>query len=295
MDRTVPLLYKSNMASPTAILNFNLFGESDELPDVVHCETIAARSAPYDWEFAPHRHARLHQILLIESGSGRASLDGADHKLGPMTLINVPIGQVHSFSFAPGTGGVVVTLAAETLQSVLTPADDLQQILATPQVIDANPQCVATIRTLAQTFAGRDFARTQLLRSLAGLLLGQTARAIFESGHVPSAAPLPALVTDFEALLEQHYLEHWTVERYARALAVSPTHLSRVTRKVTGQPATRLIRDRLMLEARRNLVYTSMPINRIAYALGFRDPAYFTRVFSRATGIAPQDFRRRAE
>ena len=55
-----------------AILSYNLFGEMRDLPDVVHCETIAARSVLHDWEFAPHRHARLHQVLLIERGGGRA-------------------------------------------------------------------------------------------------------------------------------------------------------------------------------------------------------------------------------
>ena len=48
------------------ILNYNLFGESRDLPDVVHCETIEARSRLHNWEFAPHRHARLHQVLLLE-------------------------------------------------------------------------------------------------------------------------------------------------------------------------------------------------------------------------------------
>ena len=81
---------------------------------------------------------------------------------------------------------------------------------------------------------------------------------------------------------------------YANALAVSPTHLSRVTRAATGRPATRLIEERIIREARRNLVYTNLPVSTIAYTLGFEDPAYFSRVFSRATGLSPRDFRRRA-
>ncbi|MEZ5720241.1 MAG: hypothetical protein R3D59_00095 [Paracoccaceae bacterium] len=55
------------------IETYNLFGRSDDLPDVVHCETIAARSVQHDWEFVPHRHARLHQVLMIARGGGRAS------------------------------------------------------------------------------------------------------------------------------------------------------------------------------------------------------------------------------
>ena len=60
MDLTGKLLYKSNMSASASILNYNLFGETGDLPDVVHCETIEVRSLLHDWEFAPHRHARLH-------------------------------------------------------------------------------------------------------------------------------------------------------------------------------------------------------------------------------------------
>ena len=65
------------------IRSYSLFGESQHLPDVLHCETIAERSVLHDWELAPHRHARLHQVLLITSGGGVAHLDGERHALRP--------------------------------------------------------------------------------------------------------------------------------------------------------------------------------------------------------------------
>lgn len=62
MTGCVQYLYDSNMArSPERILSYSLFGESAHLPDVMHCETIAERSVLHDWEFEPHRHARLHR------------------------------------------------------------------------------------------------------------------------------------------------------------------------------------------------------------------------------------------
>ena len=47
------------------------------------------------------------------------------------------------------------------------------------------------------------------------------------------------------------------------------------------------------MEAKRQLHYTSSPVSEIAYALGFEDPAYFTRFFSRLTGESPRAFRGR--
>jgi AraC family transcriptional activator of pobA len=83
------------------------------------------------------------------------------------------------------------------------------------------------------------------------------------------------------------------VADYARALGVSPTHLSRVARATTGGPASRLIDARLMREARRNLAYTNLRVTAIAYALGFGGPAHFSRAFSRAEGLSPRAFRER--
>lgn len=296
MDGQDDCLYKSNMLEPSraAILNYNLFGETGDLPDVVHCETIETRSRLHDWELAPHRHARLHQILLLESGGGRVSLDGQGHTLDPLSLVNVPTGRVHSFAFTPGTVGLVVTLASEMLDMALQPTEGLRQVLAQPAVLPAETAHRRTMMEIAETFAGRDFARAHMLRSLSALLLGQIARTLDETGRAGEAASAPELLTRFEALLEARYLEHWTVAAYADALAVSPTHLSRVCRAATGRPATRLIEERVVREARRNLVYTGLTVSTIAYALGYADPAYFSRVFSRATGLAPREFRARA-
>ena len=77
MDRLSFVLYDSNMPklpADRAVQTYNLFGESGDLPDVVHCETIASRSVLHDWTLAVHRHARLHQVLLIERGGGEATL-----------------------------------------------------------------------------------------------------------------------------------------------------------------------------------------------------------------------------
>jgi AraC family transcriptional activator of pobA len=73
------------------------------LSDVVHCETIPSRSELHECTLAAHRHARLHQVLLVESGGGQATLDRCMRALRPMDVVNVAVGNVHGFSFVPGT------------------------------------------------------------------------------------------------------------------------------------------------------------------------------------------------
>ncbi len=292
MDDTVDFLYNSNMkhASTPAILNYNLFGESGDLPDVVHCETIEARSTLHAWEFAPHRHARLHQILLLQRGHGQANLDGLPLELPPKTVLNVPAGIVHGFSFQPGTHGWVVTFAVELLDEVLKPEEGLRQVLSQGVATIAGDRLSHTMSEMNAVFNGRDFARAHVLRSLATLLLGQVAQALIQA--TPQDTPAqPDILIKFQTLVDLHFNDHWSVANYAKALSVSTTHLSRVIRKATGRPASGLIEERVIREARRNLVYTNLPVSQIAYTLGFEDPAYFSRVFSRATGLSPRAFR----
>ncbi|MBK3665409.1 helix-turn-helix domain-containing protein [Bradyrhizobium diazoefficiens] len=291
MEGFAIVLYYSNMrtAAP-AIRVYNLFGESGDLPDVVHCETIASRSVLHDWTLAVHRHARLHQVLLIERGGGEATLDGRVVPLKPMQIVNVPVGDVHGFRFEPGTQGWVLTIAAEILDEVLLPAEGLRGALSRSAVLRGTPQIRATMKQIFAEHAARDFGRAHVLRALSAAMIGLVARALTsESGT--SNSPESNLFRRFEALLEQHHLERWTVANYAKALAITPTHLNRVTRAATGDTASHLILNRLIREARRNLVYTNLPVSAIAYALGFEDPAYFSRVYAAATGLSPRAFR----
>lgn len=276
-----------------AIRSYGLFGESAHLPDVMHCETIAARSALHGWELAPHRHARLHQVLLLQSGGGAAHLEGRAVALTPMSLVNVPPGDVHAFVFEPGTQGWVATLPDELIDQALAPAAEERRALARSGVRPADEPACRLMAQIFGEFESRSAARALVLRGLCAALLGLAARALTEGEAAGGDLAGSHLLQRFESLLESHFLEHWSVADYARALAVSPTHLSRVARSIHGTPASRLIDARVMREARRNLAYTNLPVATIAYTLGFADPAHFSRAFTRAEGLSPRAFRER--
>jgi len=277
----------------TAIRSYGLFGEAANLPDPMHIETIAARSALHEWELAPHRHVRLHQLLLLRSGSGTLRLEGQALPLAAMSLVNVPPGAVHAFAFERGTQGWVATLADDGVEQLLSPAGEERRALAAGGVFAADPGLSALMAQIAAEFCGTAPSRALVLQGLCAVLLGLAARAAAHAAPPPRDAPGSALLRRFELLVDARLREHPTVAGCARSLAVTPTHLSRVLRAATGQPASRLIEARLMREARRQLAYTSLPVSTIAYTLGFGDPAYFSRVFSRVEGLSPRAFRER--
>ncbi len=60
---------------------------------------------------------------------------------------------------------------------------------------------------------------------------------------------------------------------------------------MVNKNALQLIHERVLLEAKRNLIYTVQSVSQISYGLGFNDPAYFSRFFKRLTGQPPKAFR----
>jgi len=99
------------------------------------------------------------------------------------------------------------------------------------------------------------------------------------------------LVTRFRELIETAFREGKSLADYASALNVSQSRLRSACLSVTEQSPMQLVHARILLEAKRQLLYTSISVSEIAYGLGFDDQAYFTRVFSQRTGMSPRAFR----
>jgi AraC family transcriptional activator of pobA len=292
MAETAENLYISNMKIHRSnVQSYSLFGESTHLPDVLHCETIADRSVLHDWELAPHRHARLHQVLLVEKGGGSVTLDGKSHALSQGSLVNVPPDHVHSFRFEKDTRGWVTTLADELMDELLVGVGTQRSEVNQATVLQSDAFIAKTVQQIWLEFSSQEKARALMLRGLSGVLLAWVARQLAAASISDAQANDSVLVQRFKALIEQNFASHWKVSQYAKALSISPTHLSRLTRANNGQSALHMIEARLMREARRNLAYTNLSISSIAYALGFSDPAYFSRVFTRDAGISPKAFR----
>ncbi len=309
MDRKRDHLDNSNMrralAATPSLPAYALYGEAGrtQATDWLHCETIRERSQRHDWEIRPHRHESLFQILHIHGGQAEVLLDGAQTALRGPCVLTVPALAPHGFRFAPDIDGSVITVLERHLVQLLSGAGTLATRVMRAQTL-AWPRGAAPARALAQavmqlraeffgTAPWRDVALDAALLSLV-VTLGRHLPE--DSAEQPAAAGERALahVRRFRELVEQRFREQPTLAALAAPLGITPTQLNRVCHQVLGHSALGVLHGRLVLEAQRDLAYTTLSVKQIALGLGFGDAGYFTRFFQRETGHTPSAWRAQA-
>lgn len=98
------------------------------------------------------------------------------------------------------------------------------------------------------------------------------------------------LFKDFSLLVEQNFKTLHSVTEYAKRLGLSAKSLTKHFQKVNAKPPSDFIKQRLIIEAKRKLLYSNDSVKEIAFDLGFNDPSYFSRFFTKATNVSPKKF-----
>jgi len=104
-----------------------------------------------------------------------------------------------------------------------------------------------------------------------------------------------SLFQSFNKLIDRHFQQHWTLERYAEKLSVTTFRLNEICRSIADTPAKQLVFGRQIQEAKRLLRFTNLTVGRASEQLGFKDVAYFCRFFQRHVNATPNEFRNREE
>ncbi|MGF6174982.1 helix-turn-helix domain-containing protein [Ensifer sp. 4252] len=286
MKRTVP--------------TYQLYGEQPlERHDFwLHCETIHSRSSLHHWEIGLHRHESFFQILYIDGGSGDAVFGDTARAIRPPVMITVPPAISHGFRFSRDIDGFVFTVLASHLKVSPGERSRLGAWMATPRLTsldgsDDGRYVALTLARLGAEWEASRSHRTDLLDAYLTSALTLGAR-LDEADPVEDDAADTENERRFEhflALVQQHHRSHKPAAFYARELGLSPTHLNRIVRSVSGQSAHEIIARKLTDEARRELVFTRGSVQEISFRLGFADPAYFSRFFLRQTGLTPRAWR----
>ncbi|NNE89450.1 MAG: AraC family transcriptional regulator [Silicimonas sp.] len=232
-------------------------------------------------------------LIWFTRGQGRLTISGRNCGYSPHNLVFLPAQTMHGFStMGPVLGSVVFLPDVRTFD---WPEEPLHMRL---HDVRLQRELTGTIDAMVKEQDSGCALGHKALGHHAGLLsiwLSRTAEA-----HADAPNPSPGVRVDtaahrlaeaYTSLIERDFRHAEGVQHYAALLGVTPTHLSRVCRKVAGRPALDILTDRRHFEARRLLRDTNMQIAQIARQSGFSSPAYFTRAFRARAGQSPSEFR----
>ena len=285
---------------------FHLYGDppDDQAFDFIHIETIASRSSIHDWTIRAHRHRNLFQILLIEQGGGTMTFDAAALTFAAPAAILVPATVAHGFRFEPNvTDGWVLSFTEDAASAVADGRDAalarLRALAAQPVVPIADAAEQARLSKLcAELNEEYSFAREGYRLALRGLLIliavgvARLAASRARNGAV-TLHPADATVAQLRTLVDEFFRKERLLGFYAEKLGMTVDRLNDHVKRATGVTAGHLIRQRVLTEAKRQLVFTTQPIQEIAAELAFADPSHFARFFRKNTGQTPIGFRAR--
>ncbi len=283
---------------------FHLYGDppDDQAFDFIHVETISSRSSIHDWTIRAHRHRNLFQILLIEQGGGEMAYEAASLPFEAPAAILVAPTTAHGFRFrAKETDGWVVSFTEDVAEALGERSGAalarLKALAASPVVPLADAAAAKRVSALcAELHEERFLAREGYRLAMRGLLaliaiaVARLAASRARTGSV-TLVPADATVETLRALVEENFRKERLLDFYAGKLAMTADRLNDHVKRATGVTAGHLIRQRVLTEAKRQLVFTSQPIHEIAYDLAFSDPSHFARFFRKQTGTTPHEFR----
>lgn len=281
----------------------------------LRCHTFFKKDMPFDilraedfFRESPlgskaHRH-NYYMLFFAKSGRGSQLIDFQRYDTQPGMLFTMYPGQIHAWEAQQEIKGYVLFFTDDFF-NLRYHNHQLQEFpffhyeAASPFVqIDLASRkgeeflslwesMLAEYRTMAKDYE-------KVLRSYLNILLLQAQREYHLQYGVQNQEENQGekLIRQFTQLISKHYFQKHQVKDYAEILLISPNYLNTLCTRITGKHAGVLIRDRIMLEAKRLLIHETKTVAQIGLELGFEDNSYFSRFFRKYSGISPETFRR---
>jgi AraC family transcriptional activator of pobA len=243
----------------------------------------------------PHRHS-FFQVLWVRKGETVHYLDEHSSQVCVDSIYLMAPGQVHRFRHFEGIDGDVILFTEEFITQNFADVQSITELFffyngaADPHIklnLKDKGDMEAVLKLLYGEFS--DFGSDKVLAALLFVFLNILKRNPGQNAPVESIGQ--EVFGNFKKLIELNYKTHRDLAFYAASLTVTCNKLSVISKKVCGQTAGVLIRNRSLMEAKRMLLHTHLHVGEIAHQLGFNDFSYFSRQFKKYTSCAPEAFR----
>jgi AraC family transcriptional regulator, 4-hydroxyphenylacetate 3-monooxygenase operon regulatory protein len=273
----------------------------------VHYETFGTLAQFFGRNTPMHRHNGFFQIHLLVRGGIRLTLDQSVYCGEAPLLFFTPPAVPHSFYSEEDTDGHVLTVRQEVVRDwqKMIPGQFPEALMRSPSFIEfarignENKQefniLIDLINVLQKEFFAAKKARSAALLTLGNYFFIVLARLLQAGAQLPPLHQQRGedlrLFLKFCDMVEANFRDHLTLTAYADRLSITGARLNDICRRMANLPSKEVVHQRLLQEARRLLRYSAVQVSEIGYQLGFSDPAYFSRFFTKRTGLSPSQFR----
>lgn len=247
----------------------------------------------------PHSHS-YYQIIWFFKAVSEHTIDFKTYPIKNQTIIFVPKDHIHAFDDNFDIKGYLIHFN-ESLFSHNDADLFLKYCMFNSQenpCYDINNKVAVTINTYIDLIKKelshkKEFGCEDLIRFALKSLLITLERIHRNEENTPLQfkSNYELKFAKYKALIEENYHKGLLVNNYAELLHISTKTLTTITKSIANQSASQLITNRVILEAKRLLKFTSLQIGEIAFKIGFEDPSYFIKYFKRNTGISPNKYR----
>lgn len=247
-----------------------------------------------------HSHNYYHLVYFTE-GSGEHLIDFEKFEAKSGTMYFMKPGQVHQWYFKEEYDGFVVNFFDNFFDwiginsSILQKFRFLQSILVKEHVVEIPKEIQQKIAHYFEEMMNENHQNNQF----SNLKIGFHLMSLFidierslEVKKVNTTDYQSVLLHNFQTLIEQNFKTKKLPKEYAELLYITPNHLNALCKDVLGNSAGKLIRSRVVLEAKRLLVNKEISVTEIAYLLNFQDASYFVKFFKKYTNFTPEQFRK---
>lgn len=247
-----------------------------------------------------HRHSFYH-LVFFTKGSGKQQIDFKTFDVSPNMIYFMIPGQVHSWDFETEPDGYLINFSTSYFSSLLLKQEYLdkfnffsgrpeEQVLlldnATSEKITLIFEDILKEGETATTI-NDDLVRISLLR-----IFIEVARTTLSKAHQELNPYNHTILKNFQQLIEQNFTKLRLPKQYAELLYITPNHLNALCNDFLATSAGKLIRDRILLEAKRLLINLDLRVSEIAEKLNFEDQSYFVKFFKKYEGTTPDKFRK---
>ncbi len=276
-------------STPIPVNNFG--GEAGE---GIVIEKLSFADLPKLEDWGPAERHDRHSFFLVEKGSVTIEIDFKVYEIIAPSIIYMHPNQVHLIKAFKN-----VTVSSWAIDNENLNADYLKLLEeitpAKPMLLnDVTLSIISDAVSLCIKFSERKGINLyhSLLKDSCNTLVGLVISLYLEQENPAGKTSRFDVITKaFNKSLEQNFTQLKRPADYSRILNVSTPYLNECVKNATGYSVSYHVQQRTILEAKRLLYHSNLSVKEIAAALGYDDYPYFSRVFTKATGMSALTFR----